>query len=446
MNIPIRRTFARRFDAPPPPAEMGSGPLPAAVQTQLFHYTVPPELDIELEVGHLVWVPFGRQMVQGVVVRRSHESPVPTKPIDRLARPQPILTPLQLNLAAWIAEYYVAPLAEAVKLFLPPGLLVKAGAETGARAKRELRVTALVEPADLPVRLMQAGRTTAQAQVLGWFLQHPAAEPTPADLAAACQLKSLSAINTLLAKDVLTRTEQGVRLNMSQADALALLLDVRGVARYAQLMNVLYDQGVALWKSDLYALADADLALLRAMEKDKFVALQEEVRFRDPLAGRSYAKTTAPKLTSEQEHVWAQIAARAFPPHDMPAAQAPDGTMPLSGTAPHQFLLHGVTGSGKTEIYLRAIAQTLANGRQAVVLVPEIALTPQTVARFAGRFPGRVTVIHSDLSAGERYDVWRAVRDGRFDIVVGPRSALFAPLAHLGLIIVDEEHDPSYKQ
>ncbi len=111
-----------------------------------------------------------------------------------------------------------------------------------------------------------------------------------------------------------------------------------------------------------------------------------------------------------------------------------------------KFLLHGVTGSGKTEIYLHAIAETIKQGKQAVVLVPEIALTPQTVARFAARFPNRVTVIHSGLSPGERYDVWRHLRDGQFDIVIGPRSALFAPLSRLGLIVIDEEHESSYKQ
>ena len=118
----------------------------------------------------------------------------------------------------------------------------------------------------------------------------------------------------------------------------------------------------------------------------------------------------------------------------------------MAQVAPRPFLIHGVTGSGKTEIYLRTITAVLAQGRQAVVMVPEIALTPQTVTRFAGRFPGRVTVIHSGLSAGERYDVWRAIRDGRFDVVVGPRSALFAPLTRLGLIVIDEEHEHTYKQ
>jgi len=116
------------------------------------------------------------------------------------------------------------------------------------------------------------------------------------------------------------------------------------------------------------------------------------------------------------------------------------------GTDPGAFLLHGVTGSGKTEIYLRAVAAVLEQGCKAIILVPEISLTPQTVARFAGRFPQRVAVLHSALTDGERYDTWRRARDGLVDIVVGPRSALFAPLSPLGLIVLDEEHDDSYKQ
>ncbi|MEO8608587.1 MAG: primosomal protein N' [Chloroflexota bacterium] len=110
------------------------------------------------------------------------------------------------------------------------------------------------------------------------------------------------------------------------------------------------------------------------------------------------------------------------------------------------FLLHGVTGSGKTEIYLRAIEQTLAQGRQAIFLVPEIALTAQTVRRVAARFPGQVAIVHSGLSDGERYDTWRRAREGLIGVVVGARSALFTPLPDVGLVILDEEHDNSYKQ
>ncbi|OQY18745.1 MAG: primosomal protein N', partial [Anaerolineaceae bacterium 4572_32.1] len=135
----------------------------------------------------------------------------------------------------------------------------------------------------------------------------------------------------------------------------------------------------------------------------------------------------SPALTSDQAIVWNKIKG--------------DLTSP-----PPVFLLHGVTGSGKTEIYLRALAEVLARGRQGIVLVPEISLTPQTVRRFTARFPGRVAVYHSALSGSERYDVWRRVREGRVDIVIGPRSALFLPLPRLGLIVVDKEHSTSYKQ
>ena len=111
-----------------------------------------------------------------------------------------------------------------------------------------------------------------------------------------------------------------------------------------------------------------------------------------------------------------------------------------------RFLLHGVTGSGKTEIYLRAIDQTLQAGRRAILLVPEIALTPQTVRRVSERFPGRVALLHGSLPRGERYDSWQRARTGAVDVVVGTRSALFTPLPDLGLIVLDEEHDASYKQ
>ena len=110
------------------------------------------------------------------------------------------------------------------------------------------------------------------------------------------------------------------------------------------------------------------------------------------------------------------------------------------------YLLHGITGSGKTEIYLRAVAEVLQQGKQAIILVPEIALTPQTIRRFAARFPDRIAVWHSELSLDERYDTWRRVQLGEVDLVIGARSALFLPFDKLGLIVLDEEHDSSYKQ
>jgi primosomal protein N' (replication factor Y) len=115
-------------------------------------------------------------------------------------------------------------------------------------------------------------------------------------------------------------------------------------------------------------------------------------------------------------------------------------------TSPHPLLLHGVTGSGKTEVYLQALAAIIAQGKRGIVLVPEIVLTTQAIQRFAGRFPGKVAIIHGDLFQGERYDEWRRIRSGQVDVVIGSRSALFAPLPDLGMIILDEEHEPAYKQ
>lgn len=437
VNIPIRRSFGKQATEPPPEpeheltddgvADLTIAPAPAL---QTFHYHLPVELEPVLQPGHLVWVPFGRQEVQGIVACLAAVSPVPTKAILRLARPEPVVTPIQLALATWMADAYVAPLAETVKLLLPPGLLAKLDGNSSVHVKRELQIGLAVDAATVERRLPGLGRDNARASVLACLIGNPTATPTAAQLQRMCGLSSPAAINSLLTAGVLEQVGDGIRLVQSVEQAKQTLLQLRGVEKYASVLHALLETGGPLWKSDLYARVKTDLNTLRTLQSEGLLTLTEQVRFRDPLAGQIYPKTTAPPLTSEQRRVWQTVS---------DAWTAPDGPAP-------KFLLHGVTGSGKTEIYLRAIEQVLTQGRQAIVLVPEIALTPQTVARFAGRFPGRVTVIHSALSAGERYDIWRAVRDGQFDVVVGPRSALFAPLTHLGLIILDEEHESSYKQ
>lgn len=164
-------------------------------------------------------------------------------------------------------------------------------------------------------------------------------------------------------------------------------------------------------------------ASLRALAAKSLVTIAPRARRRDPLAGRRVLPTKPLALNPAQSAALAAIKA-----------------------AKGALLLHGVTGSGKTEVYLQAIASELEKGRGAIVMVPEIALTPQTVQRFASRFGERVAVLHSALSDGERYDEWHRIRRGEARVVVGPRSAVFAPVADLGLIVVDEEHEPSYKQ
>ncbi len=167
---------------------------------------------------------------------------------------------------------------------------------------------------------------------------------------------------------------------------------------------------------------------LSQLVKAGMLKLREERVWRDSLRDYDFVPDSPPLLTPDQQAVWQHIRPSLL---DKRAAR---------------YLLHGVTGSGKTEIYLRAIDQTLQVGRRAILLVPEIALTPQTVRRVSERFPGRVALLHGSLPRGERYDSWQRARTGAVDVVVGTRSALFTPLPDLGLIVLDEEHDASYKQ
>lgn len=201
-------------------------------------------------------------------------------------------------------------------------------------------------------------------------------------------------------------------------------------ARQREILEVIRGQA-PIGLAQLRQLFDAPHAPLRRLVEQGFVAESEQERLRDPFFAEPAVADSPPQTTGEQRQVLERIGAG------------------LERGGFYPCLLHGVTGSGKTEIYLRSIEQALEAGRRALVLVPEIALTPQLVGRFRARFSGRQTaiaVLHSGLSEGERYDAWRAIARGDVDIVIGARSAIFAPLQQLGIIVVDEEHEASYKQ
>ncbi len=283
-------------------------------------------------------------------------------------------------------------------------------------------------------------RAPAQAAALRALLK----TPQPVEEATFCERHDVR-VETLraLARRGLIRREveePAVILALSPERARAVVEELRGLDRYRRVLEALQAAGGEAWVGYLYAETGCDLALLHELEAAGLIRLEETEVERDPLAGRTFATDRPPELTADQRAAWETIRAGLLAAWD-DASTSADG-----GSPPPIYLLHGVTGSGKTELYLRAIAEALERGRQAIVLVPEIALTPQTVQRFAARFPGRVTVWHSDLSRGERFDLWRRIRDGGVDVVVGSRSALFVPLPRLGLIVVDEEHEPAYKQ
>jgi len=195
-----------------------------------------------------------------------------------------------------------------------------------------------------------------------------------------------------------------------------------------RILDTLQQAGGAMLIATLLQAARTSRSPLLTLERKGLLTTAATVRARDPFANSTILRTHPLPLMPAQQRALEQICATMATPRPQPV------------------LLHGVTGSGKTEVYLQAIAATIDQHAQAIVLVPEIALTPQTVARFRARFGERIAVLHSHLSEGERHDQWHRIRKGDADVVIGARSAVFAPLPHLGLIVVDEEHEPSYKQ
>lgn len=256
--------------------------------------------------------------------------------------------------------------------------------------------------------------------------------PTPIDEVLTTTETDRAVIKTLIENGLLVTFEEPERVTLALApnQLTEVVLHLRNARTHADVLYLLAVEDGPVWVGWVYAQTQANLKILRALADAGLVSIDEARRWRDPLAGRVFTLDQPPKLTPEQQSVWDAVQHFWRSPADE--------LRPL--------LLHGVTGSGKTEIYLRAIAKALQAGQGAIMMVPEITLATQTVERLSARFPGQVAIWHSALSPGERYDTWERVRSGEVPIVVGPRSALFAPLKDLGVIVVDEEHEPAYKQ
>ncbi len=267
------------------------------------------------------------------------------------------------------------------------------------------------------------GRARAQISILERLISAP--EPIPLEELGDAR----NAIKSLEEKGLarIVEEEELVLLAISPEEASRLAREEWGLSTYLSILEALYREKKPVSAGDLYAETGCAFRHLRELEEAGLIRLVREEVARDPLSGLVFEEAVPPILTADQERAWGEIK---------------EG-IERGEFAP--YLLFGVTGSGKTEIYLRAIEETLRRGRQAIVLIPEISLTPQTVHRFGSRFPGKIAVIHSKLSLGERYDTWWRIRRGEVSIVIGPRSAVFAPLPDPGLIVVDEEHDRSYK-
>jgi primosomal protein N' (replication factor Y) len=398
-----------------------------------YHYHLPSALAGSVVPGSLVIVPFGNQRVQGVVLRFIQTPDVAeTRPVEDLVEEKPALTSAQIELAHWIAEETLSSLGDCLHLMLPPGLSQRTDRliwlspeavidETTLSPLEKQIVHLIQERGKLRGRQIDAKirhvewRGTLRKLVREGILQTRAILPPP-----RVQPKTIRKV--ALAIDPKTINDFQKSLSRVQ----------RVHERRLRVLEMLAHEKDLVEPSWIYSQTGANYSDLNMLNEAGLIQYREVQVWRDPLEDATFLPTKSPDLTKEQARGWEQIS------KGLQAA--------WDGNLPAPFLLHGVTGSGKTELYLRAVERTLAHGKEAIILVPEISLTPQTIKRFLARFPGKVGVVHSKLSEGERYDTWRRVRLGELPVLIGPRSALFLPQENLGLIVVDECHDESYDQ
>ena len=397
-----------------------------AAQRRTFSYTVPPGLNIA--VGQAVWVPFGEKVLQGMVIELTDYPAVEeTREISGTIDPDPLLSPARVAVARWLSERYLSPLFDAVSPMLPPGF--------------ERRTVTLISPTDHEYD--DASLTQVQRHVLKLARRGRVSLNT---LERALGKKNTgTAVAQLVRRGLVTRSYElekvrvkpkteihvSLTVNTDEARQEAARLRGKSAGRQANLLEFLVHQDESISISEVRQHTGCDRSVANALAKKGLIEIQQvEVR-QQPFAHQGITRTQPLHLTPDQ--------AAAF--HTIRSSLSEK-----DGIAPQVFLLHGVTGSGKTEIYLQALAETVRLGKRGIVLVPEISLTPQTIERFASRFPDRVAVLHSRLSLREQFDEWQSIRDGEFDVVIGPRSAIFAPQPELGLIVIDEEHEWTYKQ
>lgn len=396
-------------------------------------YRVPEGMDVR--AGHRVQVPLGTRQAHGIALEpRTRLAPgVKVREISRVLDPEPLLSPELLTLGLWIAEYYLAPVGEVFRAMLPlisetrraRGLTLT---EAGRKKLEDLRSSLLGETRDskeASFLLYIAGEGRARAEI--------SYESVRRKFGASPQLLASALAEGLVTLSETTR-ERGQRKIMSVRLISGPVPVIAGqrVSPVAQrILEALGREGPVDDHRVLLKSARADLAALKKLEWAGRLELHESEPGGSKRPQESGALVTGPRLP-------VLSSAQSLVLKDLRAS--------LEKQEFKVVLLQGVTASGKTEIYLRLIADCLERGRDALMLVPEIALTPSVQSQFIERFGDRVALLHSGLSERERNDDWWHVRHGDAKVVLGTRSAVFAPLANPGLIIVDEEHDPSYKQ
>ena len=397
-------------------------------------YRVPPALSELVRAGVRVAVPLSRTRATGYVLGDAAAPDHATvREVLDVLDPEPLLTEAQLHLASFAARYYLYPLSETLRLLHPAGMdLVE---------RRTLAITEegrlALEHADGLLAVQGLELTPAERQVLTILARGEAGVAALRKRVPQARHQHLLGLQRRgLVREAETRYAPKVKVVTEEFASLVpdALVDLdrdrlqRSARVQAGILDALEEAGEALPLSALRERHPGVRPSIKRLVERGLVTLEVRERLRDPFAGVDVKPHPPPELNLDQTHAVAMLS----------AARREGGFQP--------FLLHGVTSSGKTEVYLRVIREALDAGQGAIVLVPEISLTPQLAGRFRARFPEGVAVLHSGLGQGQREDEWRRVRRGDVRLVVGARSALFAPMRNLGVLVVDEEHDGSFKQ
>ena len=391
-----------------------------------YSYLVPESLAAAAVPGVRVMVPFGRgnKESEGLILARVQEPKLPgSKAIRQILDPEPVLDKAGIDLALWMRGRYFCTVFEAVKTILPAGLwyglreIWSLAMEPEAARSAAVGIPGAWQVLDLLEK--QGGK--ADIRVLRDALGDGAEKPLK-----AMKKAEILTCETDAKRKIADKSHRMVELAVNTEDAYALTEPKRrsAPARY-EVVNFLATAGRTP-AAEVSYYTGASARTLKTMEKAGLIAFSEEEELRVPSLD-DVEPGPEIVLNEEQQRAFEEILGR------------------VQAAKPSVTLLHGVTGSGKTQVYLRLVQETLALGKTAMVLVPEIVLTPQMMRKFSSYFGSRVAMLHSSLKMTERYDQWKRIRRGEVDVVLGTRSALFAPLKNLGLIIMDEEQEGSYQ-
>ena len=401
--------------------------------SQTFTYRLPESLRDIAQVGSRVLVPLGRGAVTGFVVDllpdlSSHRtlSDSEIKPIEDVIDATPLVTTEVLEITRWISDYYGSPWGEVLKAALPPGISPSTAqffrlTESGTSRLAELESDTSTLRARVLRTVAEAGEISlaALATIVGKTQAARTARELQKNNEIAVELRPTSSASR-------ARTQRVVKLLRQPSDPENLSDKKFTVAQQRILSALSVQEPEPL--AELLRTTGVSVSAVNTLQKRGIVEIVSENVRRDPLARADLPRADEYKLTKAQDQ-----SLGAIEPH-------------LRAGSYRAFLLHGVTGSGKTEVYMRAMRVSLELGRSAMMLVPEIVLTPVFSRRLRSHFGDQVAIFHSSLSKGERFDEWTRVKRGEARIVIGTRSGVFAPISNLGLVIIDEEHESTYRQ